>query len=452
MRSGRSIVIAAVLLQGIMFQSELTAQNSRTLTLGNAIELVLQNNHLLNIKKLQEEEKQQKVNEDRVKYLPAVILGGSYQYNSNLPRLVLEQGQFGSLPYGGISIPLPAKNEVIQMGNHNIYNAGVTVYQPISQLGKINSGVRVSKTELKIVQVERLKAVQQIRQSVEKLYYGLLIAGKQIEEANIKVALAASKLRDVENAVTAGKTTESNRYGLAAAVADEEQSLLKLKIQYDDYASDLKQLAGIEPSVVIIPEPVVQEEMIEGPEPVDTSLAMAASKNNDIILASLATSRAGYSIRANQFGYLPEIGILGGYTYQEGSVVYPKNNAFVGASLKWNLQDLLSNRTIQGQRTWLRKQAEENLANTREQVAKDVAKAYRKLNQTRELIKVASKVVEYRREDLKIQFDRYASGLNLETDLLAAKAAMAKAESDLYAARLNYRIAFSELKILTGSY
>jgi len=25
-----------------------------------------------------------------------------------------------------------------------------------------------------------------------------------------------------------------------------------------------------------------------------------------------------------------------------GSVIYPKNNAFVGASLKWNLQDALS--------------------------------------------------------------------------------------------------------------
>ncbi|MDP4223318.1 MAG: TolC family protein [Bacteroidota bacterium] len=453
MKSGKQIIIAAaVLLQGITFQLQLPAQSGKTLTLENAVELALKKNHLMNIKKLQAEEKQQKINEDKVKYLPTIIIGGSYQYNSSLPRLVLEQGQFGSLPYGGIQIPLPAKNEVIQMGNHNIYNAGITIYQPISQLGKINAGVRVSKTELKVVQAEQLKAVQQIRQSVEKLFYGLLITGKQIEEANIKVALATSKLRDIGNAVSAGKTTESNRYGLAAAVADEEQNLLKLKIQYDDYAADLKQLAGIEPAIEIIPEPVSREEIVSELAPADTSLVKAESNNNDIKLASLAISRAGNSIRANQFGYLPEVGILGGYTYQKGSVIYPKNNTFVGASVKWNLQDLLSNKTIQGQRTWLKKQAEENLANTREQVAKDVAKAYRKLKQTQELIKVATKVVDYRREDLKIQSDMYASGLNLESDMLAAKAAMAKAESDQYAAQLNYRIALSELKILTGSY
>jgi hypothetical protein len=66
--------------------------------------------------------------------------------------------------------------------------------------------------------------------------------------------------------------------------------------------------------------------------------------------------------------------------------------------------------------------------------------------------KVAGKVVEFRLEDLKIRSNRRDAGLNLESDLLSAKAAMAKAESDYLAARLIYRIALSELKILTGTY
>ena len=41
-----------------------------------------------------------------------------------------------------------------------------------------------------------------------------------------------------------GKTTESSRYGMAAGAADDEQNLLKLKMLHDDYAADLKQLAG----------------------------------------------------------------------------------------------------------------------------------------------------------------------------------------------------------------
>jgi len=431
---------------------QLQAQDTLLLTLDSTIDLALQNNHLLNIKKLQAGEKQQKVSEDKVKYLPTVIIGGSYQYNTNLPGLTLEQGQFGQLPLGTILIPLPASDLVIRMGNHNIYNAGVTVYQPLSQIGKINAGVQVSKTEFKIAQAEETRATQQIRQAVEKLFYGLLIAGKQKEEAELKVELAKSKLNVAEIALSAGKTIESSKYGLAAAVADEEQNLLKFKIQIDDYLADLKQIAGIDPSTDIIPEPVPSRNLIADASAIDTLMREAITNNSDLRIASLATRKAGYSIKASQFSYLPEVGLLGGYTYQVGSVIYPKNNAFIGASLKWNLQDLLSTKTIQGQRTFLKKQAEENLANTKEQVNKDIAKAYRRLKQSVELINVAGKAVEFRMEDLKIQNDRRLAGMNLESDLLAARAAMAKAESDLFAAQLNYRVALSDLKILTGIY
>jgi len=430
----------------------ISAQETLYLNLDNAVNMALQNNHLLNIKRLQFDEKQQKVNEDKIKFLPTVIIGGSYQYNTNLPMLVMKQGQFGSLPYGGISIPLPVVDEVVELAKYNQYNAGVTLYQPITQLGKIRAGVQVSKTELQIARTEETKASLQLKQSVEKLYFGLLIIQKQIEEASIRVKLADSKLLDVENAVLAGKTTESNRYGLAASAADEEQSLLKLRIQYDDYAADLLQVTGLNASADLILEPVAIETLAENAPFIDTSLANAAKKNNDLILASLTRAKSEYSIKASNMSYLPDLGILGSYTFQEGNLIYPRNTTFVGASLKWNLQDLLSTRTIKGQRSYLKLQAEENLANTREQVNKDIIKVYRKLKQSEELIKVAQKVVSFRKEDLKIQTDRHASGLNLESDLLAAKATMAKAESDFYAAQLNYRIALTELKILTGNY
>lgn len=442
----------AIIFLALAFQLQLTAQDSLSISLNGAIDLALQNNHLLNIKRLQLDEKQQMVNEDKVKYLPTVIIGGSYQYNTNLPELVMKQGQFGSIPFGGVSIPLPFVDEVVVLGNNNLYNAGVTLYQPITQLGKIKAGVNVSKTELQMARAEENKAVFQIKQSVEKLYIGLLIIQKQIEEAEIKIKLAESKLLDIENAILAGKTTESNKYGLAASAADEEQNLLKLKIQYDDYAADLRQLTGLTGTGDLFLETVITEDLLEQPAAIDTSLNEAITKNYDLRLASLNQTRAEYSVQASKFSYLPDLGIVGSYTYQDGNFIYPKNNTFVGALLKWNLQDILSNRNIQEQRMYKKMQAEENLANTKEEVNKEIAKAYRKLKLSEELIGVGKKVMDYRNEDLKIQNDRRKSGLNLESDLLAARAAMAKAESDYFAAQLNYRTGLTELKILTGNY
>jgi outer membrane protein TolC len=447
-----SNITAAVVALTIAGQLQLSAQNQKTLKLEDAINMALQNNHLLNVRKLQVDEKQQKVNEDRIKYLPTIGIGGLYQYNTNLPSLTVREGMFGTLPFSGIYYPLPPNDEIIEVGKHNVYNAGVTFYQPLTQIGKINAGVRYSKTELQIARTEEAKAGFQVKQGVEKLYFGLLILKKQIEEAELKVTLAKIKLHDIESAVAAGKTTESSKYGLSASEADEEQNLLKLKIQYDDYSDDLKHLTGLDQAESLVLEAVPVENFIENLSSLDTSLYQASLNNNDLKMALLYKTKADYSIRASKFTYLPDLGILGGYTYQEGTDIYPKNNTFIGASLKWNLQDILTTRTIQRQRIYLKKQAEENLANTKEQVNNDIAKAYRKLKQAEELINVAGKVVEYRREDLKIQNDRRNSGLNLESDLLTVKAALAKAESDFYAAQLNYRIALTELKILTGNY
>ena len=444
--------ISSVSLIFLVLATQLSAQKTVSLTLENAVDMALRNNHLLNIKKLQIEEKRQKISEDKAKFLPVIILGANYQYNSNLPGLTLTRGQFGELPLGTISIPLPSVDEVIRMGNHNIYNAGVTLYQPVSQMGKINAGVNVSRTDMQITRAEETKAGRQIRQSVEKLYYGLLIAQKQMEEADFRAELAKSKLNDAQNALAAGKTIDVSIYGLAASAADEEQNVLKLKIQYDDYAADLKQIMGIDPDQLLVPEPVPSENLVIPLAPIDTSLSMATSHNSELKIASLVTEKAGYSIKASQFGYLPDIGLLGGYSYQKGSVIYPKNNAFIGASLKWNLQDMLFNHTIERQRIYAKKQAEENLANTREQVNKDIMKSYRKLKQSEELINIAAKALNYRREDLRIQTDKHNSGMSLEADLLAAKAAFAKAEADYFSAQMNYKIALSELNSLTGNY
>ena len=444
------IITSAILL--CMITPYVTSQGDTSLNLEKVVSLALENNRLLNVKRLQIDEKQQKVNEDRIKYLPSVIAAGTYQYNSNLPNLTIEQGRFGQLPYGTMMIPLPAINEVFELGNHKNYQAGVTIYQPLTQIGKINAGVQVSKTELQIARTEEAKAELQVRQAAEKLYFGLLILQKQIEEAELKVSLAKLKLTDAGNALSAGKTTEVNQYGLAAAEADEEQSLLKLRMQYDDYMSDLRQLTGLKSDMNLVLEPVTSAKLIENSVNIDTALTLAESQNNDVKIASLYKTKADNAIKASKYTYLPDIGLLGGYTYQHGTIIYPKNNAFIGASIKWNIQDLLTNRTVELQRLSAKKQAEENLANTKEQVNNDIEKTYRKLKQSEELIHVAEKLVRYRSEDLKIQSDRRNSGLNLESDLINAKATLAKSESDLYAAQLNYRITLSELKMLTGNY
>jgi len=436
-------------------------QVQKKLNLQLVQEMAIQNNHYLKIKQMQVSEKQQKINEDKVKFFPSVSVGANYQYDTNLPELTIKAGSFGTLPMLAmtptgtltqVEVALPAEDKNLKMGEHNNYNASATLYQPISQLPKIATGVNISKTELAITKAEQAKVTMQIKQAAEKLYYGLLILQKQKEEIELKILLAKNKLKDVESAVIAGKTTYSSQTGLKAQLADEEQNLLKNKIQIDDYSSDLKQLVGMNESEEINLETITVDKIVSSTQSVDSVATLALVDNLDLKIAELTVTKAENAINASRFSYLPDLGVFGGYSYQKGNLLYPVNNTFVGVSFKWNIQDMVSNTFTKNQRNLQKKQAEENYTNTKEQINNDLYRAYRRVNQSLELISVASKVTDYRREDLKIQSDKQATGLNIETDYLTAKAAYAKAEADYFAAQLNYRLALTDSQLLTGRY
>ncbi len=437
----------AVLYISFLTIGQVSAQQTASLNLQKAIDMALQNNHLLNIKKLQIEEKQAKVKEDNIKKYPAAVISSTYQYNANLGSLVIPQGSFGALPLNGTAIELPNQEKTFALGKHNNFNAGVSVYQPITQLGKIKTGVAIAETDVTLAQQEKTKASLQIKQAVERLYYGLLIVQKQKEEAQAKMELAKMKLYDVESALLSGKTIDVNKAGLQANIADEEQNLLKLNIQSEDYTADLKQLTGIKAEGFVLEN---VDKIAVPANSLESYTTNATAHNIDLKIANLGQVKTEQAIKAAQQSNRPDIGLVAGYSYQSGNLLYPTNNPFLGAQFKWNIQDLVANKQVIRQRNFLLQQARENIAYTQDQVTNDVAKAHRKLSQASALIAVAEKAVNYRNEELKIQQDKQASGLNIQADILNTKSLLAKAEADLLSAQLNYRLSFSDLQRLTG--
>jgi outer membrane protein TolC len=388
-----------------------------------------------------------KIKEDEIKKYPSAILNSTYQYNVNLGALTIPAGSFGSLPLNPTTtISLPGNDKSFTLGEHNNFNAGFTIYQPITQQGKINTGIELDKTDVQLTGKEKAKINLQIKQAVERLYYGILIAKKQTNEANAKLEWAKLKLFDVESALLAGKTIEVNKAGLQANIADEEQNILKLSIQIQDYWADLKKLTGIQNDSVELKDVEVS---VSNTLTVDQYKETAFNGNIDLQIASLTKSKVLLGIKAAKQSYLPDVGIIAGYTYQKGNILFATNNPFLGANLKWDLQNIFSNKQVIAQRQFQLQQAEENIANTKEEVNIEIEKAYRKISQSKALIAVAQKVVIYRKQALKVQTDQQVAGLNVKVDLLDTQSLLAKAEADVYASQLSYQLALSDLKYLT---
>jgi len=415
------------------------AQDLPSYSLEQLTDSALKNNHLLAIKQWQIKEKQAKIKEDGIKRGPSATLSGNYLHSFNLGEI--------TIPASTLGPSNPVTDRSFTVGNRNNSTIGMVVYQPITQQPKIKTGLEVDKTDVQLTEKERFKASLQIKQTTEQLYYLTLIAQKRLEEAEAELELDKSKLKDVENALLAGKTITANKAGLQANIADQEQNILKLNIQAQDYIGDLITVTGINATSLKLQgiEPAIQSL-----NALDDYQHAAKSSNADLQIAELNKSKAILGIKASRQSNLPDFGLIGGYAHQYGNAIMPADNPFIGVSLKWNLQDIFSNKQITRQRQYQLRQAEENIAYTQQQVSNDIEKAYRKINQAKALIAVAQKAVTYRKEELKIQEDKQAAGLNMKTDLLNTKSLLAKAEADMYASELSYLMAISDLKLLTG--
>jgi outer membrane protein TolC len=424
----------------------LQAQDVTSYSLQQLTDSALKNNHALSIKEWQIKEKLAKISEDKIKKYPSTSLNSNYQYNFILGEITIPAGTIGEVPLTP-TVYLPNTDRSFKVGDHSNYNIGVSAYQPITQQAKIKTGLEIDKTDVAVTEKEKLKISLQIKQAVERLYYGTLIAQKQVEEARAKLELANVKLSDVENALLAGKTIVVNKAGLRANIADEEQNILKLNIQIQDYLGDLINLTGIQVGAIKLEE---KEPDLQAVEVVGAYKNTAMNSNVDLQIASINKSKAILGIKAARQSNVPDVGLIAGYSYQKGNPLLPSNNPFLGVNLRWNIQDLFSNKEIIKQREFQLKQVDENIANTKEQVNNDIDKAYRKISQIQKLIGVAKKTVAFRKEEMKLEEDKQAAGLNLKTDLLNIKALLAKSEADMYAAQLSYTLAVLELKFLTG--
>ncbi|WEA00630.1 TolC family protein [Mucilaginibacter sp. SJ] len=405
------------------------------------------NSHQLAIKEYQVQEKISKLKEDEIKKYPAATLDGTYQYNFKLPDITVPAGALGSVKTGnGDTQLLPAQSSNFAVGQKGSYNVGLNLYQPLSQQFKINTGLEIDKTDIKLIQKEKEKTVLQLGLEIEQLYYGTLITQKQSEAEAARLELAKARLKDAEGALAAGKTTGVNLAGLRADIAGEEQSLLKLDIQVQDYLGELSRITELDLTGAKLMEAEPDNSV---PEPVE-AYKSSSFGNPDMEIGRLNKEKALLGIKAARQSNIPDIGIITGYYVQQGSPVLPPSSPYVGISLKWNLQDLFSNKQVQNQRVFQLKQAEESLIYTKRQIDSDIDKTWRKIKQSGALILAAKKLVAYRRDALKEQQDRQIAGLDIKTAMLETKLRLSEAEVNLYSAQLSNVIAIAELRNLAG--
>ena len=414
-------------------------------TLDQIVQQSLENNSTLKIQKKVVEEKQVKIEETQVKLLPTIVINADYSYNFNVANLSLPAGSLGFIepnsfiPNTNLSFPLTEKNN---------FSTGVSFYQPITQLRKITATVKMDKVDKTMAEVQANRLSNNIALDIKKLYYAILAARKRMDAAEKKIEVAKIQLYDLQSALNSGKTIKLNEAGFKANLLKEQQELLKLKIKEKDLLSDLQIISGIDTSAIILEES--NSESMSQLYNLE-SLKESGSKNNfNVQLSTLEEEKLKLAVKATNESLLPDLGIIAGYNYQRGNSLLPETNPYIGASFKWNIQDIFSTSKQVAQRKIQYEQVKENNLFVKKQTNSEIDKSYRKLNQSIELVDLAKITLDYRKNDFELEKNKKAAGLCLPLDVLKSEFLLTEAKADYYEAKLNYIINFEELNNLTN--
>lgn len=155
--------------------------------------------------------------------------------------------------------------------------------------------------------------------------------------------------------------------------------------------------------------------------------AAALRQRPDLQKARLNIQYADYSVALKRAEYIPDVSLVYKYIAPVTSDVLPQNISYVGIEFSWNVFDWGKKEHDLAQLERARSQSENSAEDLASQVVLDVNSSFRKLEDSRNYLKVAELNRDAARAQLRITMDAFRQQTALLKDLLSAQASLAQA-------------------------
>ena len=294
------------------------------------------------------------------------------------------------------------------------------------------------------------KAKTDVIFATHRLFYSLVITRKQKDAASAAVAAGEQAVREAKDSVAAGNVLEVAAIGRSEVLLQNRYSLLSAEIQIGDLNSELNDLLGLPLDTDIDPVDPRPPELIANPR--ETYVQEAREKNPEIKAAQEAVKKAESGVKAAYIDYIPDISLSSRYGYQNGVPFLNNNIGTFGVKMTWNIFDWGKRQAVVAQRMEQLTQANENLRRVEKRIEVEVDKAYRKLEQTKNLIGVTRESMTLQNENLRLKSNGRKAGTATEAQYAAAVAAVKNAEYEELQALLGYSLAVADLKRIIASH
>jgi outer membrane protein TolC len=324
-----------------------------------------------------------------------------------------------------IGLPLLGQNQTL---------VAVTATQPITPLFQLQQAYRIAVADERIAKAKAGMPVTETARKVEKNYYELLIAQRQLTFAQLRA-------KEFENKWL---LASSSATPLASAGDDEEllqtsNALAVATTKVKELTASLNDLLGWPSDTelqLVPPDPSFEDISLKEA----TAKAMAA--NPAVIEAEQNLVKARSAATLQKLSYVPTLAAMGGYVYN-GNVfpLLPRDFSFVGLIATYNLFDFGKREHVIKGANAQAEMAELALQLTKAKVAAAVRNSVLELERWRQVSELSHHMAS------AIQLRRASYDESSAEVMLAKKV---KVEGEMFQADLSYREALAKLKTLMG--
>jgi outer membrane protein TolC len=440
-----TVVLLFLFLSPRLIAHQTPAAPAELLTLEQAVTTALQNNRLIRISALEVEKLDENISASRTHRLP--IFQASVLASTLLTPLSFEykQGVFGTYDNVG---PIPKQDTQITTPRRlNAYFLN-SISQPLSQLYKINLGLREQELARDVSREEVRAKRQSVRNQVTRVYYDLVQTQSALDASKQAVEFYTELDRVTGQYLMKQVVLKSDSIEVKMRLAREQLEMVKLRNDLENQQERINQLLGRDVRQRFRVEDTPAPALVE----FDATVAQghALEQRPEMRQARLKLKQAEYDRRQKKAEYIPDVSLSFQHLSFANMEMLPKNVLTAGISLTWEPFDwgrkshelAAKSKTIQ--------QAASSLQETETQVLLDVNTQFRKVQETGASLRVMRLAMEAAKEKLRVTEEGYRLQTVRLDQVLESQTGVSSAAFQYQRALSNYWSARADLTKATG--
>ena|GEM_PF-134246 len=421
---------------------ESEASSLQTLTLDRAIDLALQNNHLVKIAQLGIERADEDVSAAKTYRFPSLHAYNLFSGNLAKNEIRVANPDASLFPGVGSFFTLTPDRKPTAI-------FAMAAVQPLSQQYRIGLHIKLEKLARAMGEAKLRQQQNETVDEVKKAYYAILQT-KSALSSEREALKAYEQLDKVTGDYVVQQVALKADYlvvqtRLARSQYEELELSNKLATQKEQLNSLLGRDVTAEFEVAGVPE------LVRFETDLTAARKLALERRPELQQANLTVEQATLARRIKKSEYIPDVSV--GFTYltpRNFDSAVPKNFANVGVVVSWEFFDWGRKKHQLAEKDHAVEQAKQGLKETEEKVLIDVGDKLRKLQLSGQALRVAGLAEASAKENLRVSTARYGYQSVLLSDVLQSQASLAEASHEYQRALLAFWTAKSEFEKALG--